>query len=135
MALASRSLAKLLGRRLVQDRMAAAGAMRAGMGLPVGTGVPPRHQLPESDELTWDDGTPHPEPCPDIIAPHISDTGALGLLLTGMGLFLSIGLLAAYNDKASRIPWTPREYPYENLRVELGGDPNAALTDAGEEEE
>lgn len=29
-------------------------------------------QLPESDELTWDDGSPTPEPCLDIVAPTLT---------------------------------------------------------------
>jgi hypothetical protein len=28
-------------------------------------------QLPENDELVWDNGTPFPEPCIDRLAPHI----------------------------------------------------------------
>ncbi len=41
----------------------------------------------------------------------------------GMGAFGLIAFAAKLNDKASKVPWTPREYPYDNLRVELGGAP------------
>lgn len=29
-------------------------------------------QLPETDELTWDDGSATPEPCLDIVAPTVT---------------------------------------------------------------
>lgn len=49
-------------------------------------------QIPESDELIWDDGSPNPEPCPDVVAPHISEVipsvlgprSALSVLLAGV---------------------------------------------------
>ena len=38
-------------------------------------------------------------------------------------VLVGLGLLAVLNDKASKVPFTPRVYPYDNLRVELGGEP------------
>ncbi|CAA6673577.1 unnamed protein product [Spirodela intermedia] len=87
---------------------------RAGMGLP---------SLPENDELVWDNGTPFPEPCIDRLAPNIGKNEALAWLCGGLSFFASLGLLAAWNDKASKIPFAPKVYPYDNLRVELGGEP------------
>lgn len=29
-------------------------------------------QLEDDDELIWDDGTAYPEPCPDVVAPHLT---------------------------------------------------------------
>nr|7AR7_l Chain l, NADH dehydrogenase [ubiquinone] 1 beta subcomplex subunit 8, mitochondrial [Arabidopsis thaliana] len=44
---------------------------------------------------------------------------ALAWLSGGLGFFVGLGLLAVLNDKASKVPFTPRVYPYDNLRVEL----------------
>eukprot|EP00249_Psilotum_nudum_P036248 c6647_g1_i1 orf=333-695(+) len=97
--------------------------LRSGMGMPVGRLPPPSSPLPEEDELTWDDGSAYPEPCIDNIAPTVGKYEALAWLCGGLGFFALVGCLAVWNDKASKIPYTPREYPYDNLRVELGGDP------------
>ncbi|XP_078446036.1 NADH dehydrogenase ubiquinone 1 beta subcomplex subunit [Wolffia australiana] len=96
---------------------------RSGMGLPVGKHIVPDRALPEHDELIWDNGTPFPEPCIDRLAPHIGKYEALAWLCGGLGFFASLGLLAAWNDKASKIPFAPKVYPYDNLRVELGEEP------------
>ncbi|WOK98987.1 NADH dehydrogenase [Canna indica] len=48
---------------------------------------------------------------------------ALAWLCGGLSFFASLGLLAVWNDKASKIPFAPKVYPYDNLRVELGGEP------------
>ncbi|PKA66295.1 NADH dehydrogenase [ubiquinone] 1 beta subcomplex subunit 8, mitochondrial [Apostasia shenzhenica] len=96
---------------------------RAGMGLPVGKHIVPDKPLPAQDELVWDNGTPFPEPCIDRLAPHIGKYEALAWLCGGLGFYAVIGLLAVWNDKASKIPFAPKVYPYDNLRVELGGEP------------
>uniref|UniRef100_A0A7I4C3Z5 NADH dehydrogenase [ubiquinone] 1 beta subcomplex subunit 8, mitochondrial n=1 Tax=Physcomitrium patens TaxID=3218 RepID=A0A7I4C3Z5_PHYPA len=87
------------------SQMASAMRLRAGAGLPVGSMEVPAHPLPENAELIWDDGSPFPEPCLDNVAPMVGKYEALAWLLGGMGLFAGIGGLAAWNDKASRIPW------------------------------
>ncbi|KAF6173700.1 hypothetical protein GIB67_021796 [Kingdonia uniflora] len=97
--------------------------LRAGMGLPTGSHIVPTRPLPVNDELIWDNGTPYPETCIDRIADTVGKYEALGWLCGGLSVFASLGLLAAWNDKASKIPWTPKVYPYDNLRVELGGEP------------
>ncbi|XP_051140165.1 NADH dehydrogenase [ubiquinone] 1 beta subcomplex subunit 8, mitochondrial-like [Andrographis paniculata] len=96
---------------------------RSGMGLPVGKHIVPDKLLPVNDELVWDNGTPFPEPCIDRIADNIGKYEALAWMCGGLGFFASLGLLAVWNDKASKIPYTPKVYPYDNLRVELGGEP------------
>uniref|UniRef100_A0A0E0MAG7 NADH dehydrogenase [ubiquinone] 1 beta subcomplex subunit 8, mitochondrial n=1 Tax=Oryza punctata TaxID=4537 RepID=A0A0E0MAG7_ORYPU len=100
---------------------AAASALRhrAGMGLPVGRHIVPDKPLPTNDELVWDNGTPFPEPCIDRLAPHIGKYEALAWLCGGLGFFATLGLAATLNDKASKIPYTPKVYPYDNLREEL----------------
>eukprot|EP00897_Mesotaenium_endlicherianum_P003493 jgi/Mesen1/3171/ME000184S02236 len=120
MATPLRAFAGTFGRTLLSPRNVM--ATRGGAGMRLGTYPPPSQPLPESDELIWDDGNPIPEPCLDVVAPHISANKGLAMLCGGLSVFVAIGYLAKYNDKASRIPWTPREYPYDNLRVELGGD-------------
>ncbi|KAI4370015.1 hypothetical protein MLD38_018402 [Melastoma candidum] len=97
--------------------------LRSGMGLPVGKHLVPDKPLPVNDELVWDNGTPFPEPCIDRIAETVGKYEALAWLCGGLGFFTSLGLLAVWNDKASKIPFTPKVYPYDNLRVELGGEP------------
>ncbi|CAI9775547.1 unnamed protein product [Fraxinus pennsylvanica] len=79
--------------------------------------------LPVNDELVWDNGTAFPEPCIDRIADTVGKYEALAWLCGGLGFFASLGLLAVWNDKASKSPFTPKVYPYDNLRVELGGEP------------
>ncbi|KAL8141719.1 hypothetical protein V2J09_014751 [Rumex salicifolius] len=78
---------------------------RAGMGLPVGKHIVPEKPLPVNDELTWDNGTPFPEPCIDRIAPTIGKYEALAWLTGGLTCFGVLGLLAVWNDKASTIPF------------------------------
>eukprot|EP00246_Nothoceros_aenigmaticus_P011160 TRINITY_DN2939_c0_g1_i1.p1 TRINITY_DN2939_c0_g1~~TRINITY_DN2939_c0_g1_i1.p1 ORF type:complete len:125 (-),score=20.45 TRINITY_DN2939_c0_g1_i1:685-1017(-) len=93
---------------------------RAGMGLPVKPSIPPEKPLMEQEELVWDDGSFYPEPAIDIVAPMVGKNEGLLWLTGGLSVFVVVGLLAAWSDKASRIPWTPREYPYDNLKEELG---------------
>lgn len=97
--------------------------LRSGMGMPVGSMDYPKAPLPEEAELIWDDGSPYPEPCLDNVAPMVDKYTGLAWWCAGMGFFGLVGLLAVWNDKASKIPYTPREYPYDNLHVELGGEP------------
>lgn len=85
-----------------------------------------------NDELVWDNGTAFPEPCIDRIADtvgkvcltplrifyyHFSSNlylylvfllfqyEALAWLCGGLGFFASLGFLAVWNDKASKIPF------------------------------
>ncbi|KAL3684559.1 hypothetical protein R1sor_002581 [Riccia sorocarpa] len=119
----SRTFTGLIRRAGAQSQLAAASRVRGGAGLPVGTVPPPSAPLAEDEELLWDDGSPNPEPCLDEVAPMVGKYEALAMVSAGLGFFAFLGYLAKWNDKASRIPWTPREYPYDNLRVELGGEP------------
>ncbi|KAL5981065.1 hypothetical protein ACLOJK_028985 [Asimina triloba] len=79
--------------------------LRSGMGLPVGKHIVPDKPVPVNDELVWDNGTPFPEPCIDRLAPTIGKYEALGWLCGGLGFFATLGLLAVWNDKASKIPF------------------------------
>lgn len=119
----SRNFASLIRRAGLRSQVSAL-RLRGGAGLPVGTAPAPTAPLDENEELTWDDGSPFPELCLDEVAPMVGKYEALGMLSAGLGFFVFVGYLAAWNDKASTIPWTPREYPYDNLRVELGGKPD-----------
>ncbi|KAK1378255.1 NADH dehydrogenase [ubiquinone] 1 beta subcomplex subunit 8, mitochondrial [Heracleum sosnowskyi] len=97
--------------------------LRSGMGLPVGKHIVPDKPLSMNDELTWDNGTAFPEPCIDRIADTVGKYEALAWLCGGLSFFAALGAMAVLNDKASKIPYTPKVYPYDNLRVELGGEP------------
>ena len=44
-------------------------------------------------------------------------------LAMGFGMYAVTVFAAKVNDKASSVPFTPRVYPFDNLRVELGGEP------------
>ncbi|XP_078155735.1 NADH dehydrogenase ubiquinone 1 beta subcomplex subunit [Carex rostrata] len=112
---------RILGGNGVAARSAAASfRARSGMGLPVGKHIVPNEPLVKHDELLWDNGTPFIEPCIDRLAPHIGKYEALAWLCGGLGCFAALGLLAVWNDKASKIPFAPKVYPYDNLRAELG---------------
>ncbi|MQL81296.1 hypothetical protein Taro_013757, partial [Colocasia esculenta] len=62
-------------------------------------------QRPLNDELVWDNGTPFPEPCIDRLAPTIEKYESLAWLCGGLSFFASLGPLAVWNDKASKIPF------------------------------
>uniref|UniRef100_M1A0Y0 NADH dehydrogenase [ubiquinone] 1 beta subcomplex subunit 8, mitochondrial n=1 Tax=Solanum tuberosum TaxID=4113 RepID=M1A0Y0_SOLTU len=122
------------GNGVVARSVASSLRTRAGMGLPVGKHIVPDKPLHVNDELTWDNGTPFPEPCIDRIADtvgklHVNDEltwdngtpfpepcidriadtvgkyEALAWLCGGLSCFVGIGLLAVWNDKASKIPF------------------------------
>ncbi|KAK8497246.1 hypothetical protein V6N13_139850 [Hibiscus sabdariffa] len=111
------------GNGVVSRSVASSVRLRSGMGLPVGKHIVPDKPLPVNDELTWDNGTAFPEPCIDRIADTVGKYEALAWMCGGLSFFASLGVLAWWNDKASRIPFAPKVYPYDNLRVELGGEP------------
>ncbi|CAH9141258.1 unnamed protein product [Cuscuta epithymum] len=120
----SQTVAYLMGRRGGGARSVTYSLhTRFRMGLPVGKHLVPDKPVPVNDELVWDNGTPFPEPCIDRIADTIGEYVPLAWLYGGLGCFAVLGLLAVWNDKAAKIPFTPKVYPYDNLRVELGGDP------------
>eukprot|EP00193_Tetraselmis_chui_P006731 CAMPEP_0177755666 /NCGR_PEP_ID=MMETSP0491_2-20121128/2689_1 /TAXON_ID=63592 /ORGANISM="Tetraselmis chuii, Strain PLY429" /LENGTH=128 /DNA_ID=CAMNT_0019271181 /DNA_START=98 /DNA_END=484 /DNA_ORIENTATION=+ len=116
---ASRGLAALRG----LSRRGAAGVqpVRGGGGGPVPSGRVATEALPEQDEWIWDDGTFNPEPCMDVNN-TVSTGTAAALLAGGFGVFYSVYKLAAYCDKPSFEPTVRREFPYDNLKEELGGD-------------
>ncbi|XP_021604346.2 NADH dehydrogenase [ubiquinone] 1 beta subcomplex subunit 8, mitochondrial isoform X1 [Manihot esculenta] len=93
------------GNGVVGRSVAASLRLRSGMGLPVGKHIVPEKPLPVNDELVWDNGTPFPEPCIDRIADTVGKYEALAWMCGGLGFFATLGLLAAWNDKASKIPY------------------------------
>ena len=79
-------------------------------------------QLEENHELTWDAGDKFPEPCLDNLPPKIVGMNEAAMLLAGgFGFFYSLISFAKYCDKASTVPFAPSQYPYDNLKTELGG--------------
>uniref|UniRef100_A0A0D2QWI0 NADH dehydrogenase [ubiquinone] 1 beta subcomplex subunit 8, mitochondrial n=2 Tax=Gossypium raimondii TaxID=29730 RepID=A0A0D2QWI0_GOSRA len=112
------------GTGVVSRSIASSFRLRSGIGLPVGKHIVPDKPLPVNDELIWDNGTAFPEPCIDRIADTVGKYEALAWMCGGLSFFASLGFLAWWNDKASKIPFqAPKVYPYDNLRVELGGEP------------
>ncbi|KAK4486386.1 hypothetical protein RD792_009059 [Penstemon davidsonii] len=93
------------GNGVVPRSIASSLRQRSGMGLPVGRHIVPDKPLPVNDELMWDNGTSLPEPCIDRIADTVGKYEALAWLCGGLGFFASLGLLAVWNDKASKIPF------------------------------
>ncbi|XP_058090539.1 NADH dehydrogenase [ubiquinone] 1 beta subcomplex subunit 8, mitochondrial isoform X3 [Magnolia sinica] len=105
----SRVASRIMGGNGVVGRSVSSSLrLRAGMGLPVGKHIVPDKPLPVNDELIWDNGTPFPEPCIDRLAPTIGKYEALGWLCGGLSFFAALGLLAVWNDKASKIPFLSR---------------------------
>ncbi|KAH1075030.1 hypothetical protein J1N35_027358 [Gossypium stocksii] len=98
---------KIMGGNGIVSRSAASSLrLRSGMGLPVGKHIVPDKPLPVNDELMWDNGTAFPEPCIDRIADTVGKYEALGWMCGGLSFFASLGFLAWWNDKASKIPFT-----------------------------
>ena len=89
------------------------------------------HQLPEEHELIWDDGVT-PETCLDFDAQHVDTYSGLMQWVAGLGFFASLAAYMKYvrQPEALRAP-APREFPYNGLIVELGG--NAPVETDGEE--
>ncbi|XP_050263707.1 NADH dehydrogenase [ubiquinone] 1 beta subcomplex subunit 8, mitochondrial isoform X3 [Quercus robur] len=98
------------GNGVVCRSVASSLRLRAGMGLPVGKHIVPDKPLPVNDELVWDNGTPFPEPCIDRIADTVGKYEALAWLCGGLSCFAGLGLLAVWNDKASKIPFSLDEF-------------------------
>lgn len=82
-------------------------------------GRPPTQPLPEEDELLWDDGTAYPETCLDEF-PLVTKYQALSYLGAGLFTFYLIGSAAQYRNKTVKPPYAPKQFPYDNLKVELG---------------
>ncbi|AES90930.1 NADH dehydrogenase [ubiquinone] 1 beta subcomplex subunit 8 [Medicago truncatula] len=93
------------GNGVVHRSVASSLRLRSGMGLPVGKHYVPNKPLPMNEELTWDNGTPFPEPCIDRIADTVGKYEALAWLCGGLSCFAGLGLLAVWNDKASKTPF------------------------------
>ncbi len=78
-------------------------------------------QLPEESELTWDCGDAYPEPALDVVPPHIvKPAEAAAYLFGGLGVFYSIYSLAKVVDKPSTQPFADKQFPFDNLKTELG---------------
>jgi hypothetical protein len=75
--------------------------------------------LPEEAELVWEDGSAYPSYCIDTY-PAISTAEASAMVAAGFGIFGLVGFAASRSAKTTPPPFAPREYPYDNLREELG---------------
>ncbi|XP_057420825.1 NADH dehydrogenase [ubiquinone] 1 beta subcomplex subunit 8, mitochondrial [Lotus japonicus] len=111
------------GNGVVLRSVASSLRLRSGIGPPVGKHIVPDKPLPANDELVWDNGTSLPEPCIDRIADTVGKYEALAWLCGGLSCFASLGLLAVWNDKASKIPFAPKVYPYDNLAARICNQP------------
>eukprot|EP00963_Diacronema_lutheri_P008088 scaffold694_cov338-Pavlova_lutheri.AAC.30 len=81
-------------------------------------------QLPEEDELVWDDGTANPEPCLDVWTTQFTPGESLAMLSGALGLLAGVYGLVWWYDTPSRCPVIPKQYPYNNLEKEFGGSTN-----------
>eukprot|EP00884_Botryococcus_braunii_P011122 jgi/Botrbrau1/2000/Bobra.0052s0041.1 len=108
----------LMARRIMAPRLAQ--TIRGGGGGPVPFRGPANAPLPEEAELLWEDGSAYPEFCLDQFTLW-SEGQALGALLGALGFFVGLGVWASWDNKAARVPFAPRDYPYDNLSEELGG--------------
>ena len=103
-----------------QRSIASTSRANAGMGSPTGTSPPPSAPLEEENELIWDAGDKHPEPALDYVPPKIvGKYEALGMLAGALCVMGGVYMYAEKYDKASRVPFVPREIE-KNLKVELG---------------
>ena len=59
---------------------------------------------------------------------------ALGQLLIMFGLLGGLYFLSYLYDAPSRNPAVPKEYPFDNLYLERGGDPNVSPTEEDKKE-
>ncbi|KAG4933161.1 hypothetical protein JHK87_047163 [Glycine soja] len=120
------------GNGVVYRSVASSLRLRSGMGLPVGKHYVPDKPLPMNEELLWDNGTAFPEPCIDRIADTVGKYEALAWLCGGLSFFASLGLLAVWNDKASKTPFGPTnmgemQYLEAEGTQKLGELPHPAL--------
>ena len=76
--------------------------------------------LKEEDELWWTDASKVGEPALDNWAPTLTDGQALAYWTGGLAFLYGVYQLAVFRDKASRVPWAPREFPYDDLKAEMG---------------
>ncbi|GHP12316.1 hypothetical protein PPROV_001104400 [Pycnococcus provasolii] len=85
--------------------------------------------LVEEDELWWTDASKAGEGALDLWAPTLTNTEAFTCFGLGLGFLYGSVKFFQYRDKASQVPWTPREFPFDNLKAEMGGKFNAQITD------
>eukprot|EP00242_Pyramimonas_sp_CCMP2087_P018521 CAMPEP_0198206862 /NCGR_PEP_ID=MMETSP1445-20131203/10389_1 /TAXON_ID=36898 /ORGANISM="Pyramimonas sp., Strain CCMP2087" /LENGTH=121 /DNA_ID=CAMNT_0043879717 /DNA_START=138 /DNA_END=503 /DNA_ORIENTATION=- len=99
-------------------------ASRAGMGQPMPKMEPFTTKLKEQDELLWDDASGfYNEECLDNWTHLVTKWEALAMWATGLSLFGVVAYAAKINDKKSWCPHVPKEFPFDNLKEELGGLP------------
>ncbi|GMH38660.1 hypothetical protein BSKO_06544 [Bryopsis sp. KO-2023] len=93
--------------------------VRGGGGGPVAREPIPTQALPESDDFIWYDGTANPEGVLDK-TDIVTSNQALGALTLGFCGFAAIGVAGYLYNPVSRSPFIPKEFPYDNLKVEMG---------------
>eukprot|EP00238_Polyblepharides_amylifera_P009804 CAMPEP_0196581340 /NCGR_PEP_ID=MMETSP1081-20130531/33705_1 /TAXON_ID=36882 /ORGANISM="Pyramimonas amylifera, Strain CCMP720" /LENGTH=141 /DNA_ID=CAMNT_0041901541 /DNA_START=68 /DNA_END=493 /DNA_ORIENTATION=- len=97
-------------------------ASRAGMGEPLPVSKPIDYELVEEDELLWDDGSGfYNEECLDKWSTLIDKYTALMMLTGALSGFGALAYAAKLNDKKSQLPFVPKQFPFDNLKEELGG--------------
>lgn len=82
----------------------------------------PAKEVPAEDDYIWYDGTANPEPVLDRFD-LVTSTQALGALCMGFAAFATVGVCGYLYNPTSRAPWIPKEFPYDNLKVEMGQGP------------
>ena len=88
----------------------------------------PRAPLAEDDELTWADGQA-PEPVFDRYVDIIEPRTAVLYLVSALVLLVGGGsAVIRLIDPANRQPLQPQQFPFDELRVEMGGPARAAST-------
>ena len=124
----SRTAARSLARRSYSTTFPALGG--GPIPAPFVRTPAPTRQLNEDHELIWDDGVAA-ETCLDFDAPHVSSSEGAQWWFAGMGFFATLGVFMVFWDAPGRKRTVTRTLPFNNLALELGHDPNAAV----EEEE
>jgi len=95
--------------------------------------VPPQSRatapLPEEAELIWDDGNGVPEPFLDDHSKYgVSTSHAIFAVLVAFGSLTAFYKAIAWWDPVAHRPVGPHHLPYDNLRIELGGDPSIPVS-------
>eukprot|EP00499_Haloplacidia_sp_CaronLabIsolate_P010309 CAMPEP_0196769108 /NCGR_PEP_ID=MMETSP1104-20130614/337_1 /TAXON_ID=33652 /ORGANISM="Cafeteria sp., Strain Caron Lab Isolate" /LENGTH=130 /DNA_ID=CAMNT_0042139193 /DNA_START=10 /DNA_END=402 /DNA_ORIENTATION=+ len=122
--MASRSLASAFRGRsmaLRSSRVLVRGGGHGGGGMvpPMVPRTPPQEKLDENFDLIWDDGVA-PETALDFDAPNVSNAQVAAWWAGGLGFFGLVALAVWLTNPEGQRPVVPREFPYNNLAVELG---------------
>eukprot|EP00959_Pyramimonas_sp_CCMP1952_P226134 4728853-Pyramimonas_sp.AAC.1 len=118
------SFVGLLARQTRQFQTSA--VSRAGMGQPLPKMEPITTAVSELREETWKGiRSPLCSVAPSVMMYKCSwrNWQALGMWSAGLSVFGLVAYAAKVNDKASKVPHVPKEFPFGGLETELGGLP------------